>query len=126
MADDEMKIDPEVLEDAAGLLEMELNVLTGEAPGSLRDLSTRGTVQQGAFGGWTTGQEMYHGYHAAYTSMVGENGYYPSLVEQLRKTIGLLRATAAEQRGTDESTQTTFNAQTESLAARPDNTVTVA
>lgn len=126
VADDEMRIDPEVLEEAAGLLQLELDSLTGQAPGSLGHLSGNATVQPGAFGSWTTGQEMEHGYQAAYLSVAGQNGYYQSLIEQLGKAIGLLQATAAEQRGTDESAQQTFNTQNEALVATPDDTVAVA
>lgn len=123
VADDGMKIDPDVLEDAAALLQMELDGLTGQAPGSVDDLSARGNVPQGAFGDWTTGREMYNGYVTAHGNTVE---YYGRLIGQLERAIGLLRTTAAEQRGTDESAQQTFNAQNEALAATPDSTVTVA
>lgn len=127
VTEDDMKIDPQALLDAADMLETELRVLAGQTMGTPADLEATATPAPGAgwFGTWQTARDMETGYLTAHQNLLF---FYNELVLQLENAIGVLRATAAEQGATDEAGQTVFRNEEAGLTTTPpaDNSVAVA
>lgn len=110
MADENMRIDPDVLIDAAEILDRELRSLSSDGMGTPTNLRTEAQLPPGAnwFGRWDTAQEMETGYRTAWDRLLF---YYDEMIGQLTRASALLRTTAAEQQATDEAGQTAFNTQ---------------
>lgn len=108
VTEDDMKIDPDALEDAADRLQSELDTLISDTLGTPTNLCTQAVLPPGAFGGWQTARQMEDGYVQAVDSLLT---CYDMTVQQLAAAIRELRTAATEARGEDEASGAAFGAE---------------